>query len=316
MMVCFAAMASAQGYGNDLAVPQVTCADGALYTSELGPLAAPSCTLASLVDVTADECGRACAEQVECWCATHELGECNILAKDCCVADIMKPCRSSVEEQSTFEYVRGGVSGTAYTTRYWDCAKPSCSWPGKAKVTAPPRTCHRDGLTTASPSEKSGAGGGSAFACSDQQPWVSRRNSNVSYGFVAFSTPTGGEARSCCMCLELKFVDPRLAGKRFVVQVINMNGGENGGHIDMAVPGGGIGAVNACLPQWNAGASWGKQYGGLGSNRYECDGLPEQLRAGCRWQYDWLLDVRSDVTYREIVCPFQLSRRTGCTRLA
>merc|ERR1719432_660580 len=34
----------------------------------------------------------------------------------------------------------GWVSGT-YTTGYWDCCKPSCSWPGKGNVNRPTLSC-------------------------------------------------------------------------------------------------------------------------------------------------------------------------------
>ena len=26
------------------------------------------------------------------------------------------------------EYVSGGLSGSGFASRYWDCCKPSCSW--------------------------------------------------------------------------------------------------------------------------------------------------------------------------------------------
>ena len=35
----------------------------------------------------------------------------------------------------------GQVSGSGTTTRYWDCCKGSCSWPGKADVSSPVKTC-------------------------------------------------------------------------------------------------------------------------------------------------------------------------------
>lgn len=314
--------ASAQFYGStEIAVPEATCLDGGVeYTSHIGASSFGICAVDGLrlSGVTSDECGRTCAADPDCWCATHDRGECALLPKDCCMADVLTPCPSGVvqEESRGFEYVVGGLSGKTRTTRYWDCAKPACGWRGSNPVTSPVRSCRRDGLTTASPEEKSGVGGGSAYACTNQQPWTSRFDPKLAFAYVAF-TPPGGQARACCACLEMTFVDPRLAGKRLVVQIINANGASDaatGGHVDIAVPGGGIGAENGCKSQWNAGASWGQLYGGLGPNRVECEGLPESLRPGCRWQYDWLLDVRSDVTYREIVCPGALIRASRCTR--
>lgn len=314
-----AATARAQGYGGQ--VPMVpACQDDTLYSSDLGAVSSDECRLATFTGTTADACGRTCHDDLDCWCATHDRGTCTLLGKDCCQADLLRPHRDSVSDQSRmFRYVRGGASGTARTTRYWDCCKPSCSYEGRAPVTAPPRTCLVDGVTTADVSERSSCQGGRAYACTNTQPWVSRMDPLVSFGYVAFAA-VGGELRTCCMCLEISFKDPRLEGKRLIAQVTNANGddtpADDGTHIDIAVPGGGIGTYNGCRAQWNAGPSWGQQYGGLGSDRVECEGLPKQLRRGCRWQYDWLLDVRSEVDYREIECPPVLIKRSGCRRLA
>ena len=38
----------------------------------------------------------------------------------------------------------GWTQGT-YTTGYWDCCKPSCSWPGKGHVNHPTLSCDVDG---------------------------------------------------------------------------------------------------------------------------------------------------------------------------
>lgn len=40
--------------------------------------------------------------------------------------------------------VSAQVQGTGATTRYWDCCKPSCGWPGKANLASGPlRTCDK-----------------------------------------------------------------------------------------------------------------------------------------------------------------------------
>ena len=118
LTLCLAVMASARGAVVDIAVPEATCVDGAPYTSELGPSPLPQCTIAKLDGVTSDACGRACAEHPDCWCATHDQGGCAVLAEACCTADVMRPCRSSLTEQSTMlSYVKGGVTGRATTTR-------------------------------------------------------------------------------------------------------------------------------------------------------------------------------------------------------
>ena len=72
------------------------------------------------------------------------------------------------------------------TTRYWDCCKPSCGWPGKASVSSPVQTCAQDGVTPVSSNTRSGCNtDGTAFACNNQQPWSV--NDTLSYGFAAAS---------------------------------------------------------------------------------------------------------------------------------
>ena len=39
--------------------------------------------------------------------------------------------------------INGGASGSGKTTRYWDCCKASCSWPGKGSV-KPVNTCDKN----------------------------------------------------------------------------------------------------------------------------------------------------------------------------
>ena len=69
------------------------------------------------------------------------------------------------------------------TTRYWDCCKASCGWTGKASVTNPVKTCAADAVTPVGVDTQSGCNGGTAYMCSNQQPW--NVSSSLSYGFAA-----------------------------------------------------------------------------------------------------------------------------------
>ncbi len=69
------------------------------------------------------------------------------------------------------------------TTRYWDCCKASCGWPGKALVTNPVRTCAQDGVTPVDANTQSGCTGGTAYMCNNQQPW--NVSSTLAYGYAA-----------------------------------------------------------------------------------------------------------------------------------
>jgi hypothetical protein len=77
----------------------------------------------------------------------------------------------------------GSQSGT--TTRYWDCCKASCGWPGKASVTQPVQTCSINGSTPVDDNTPSGCDGGTGYMCTNQQPW--NVSSTLSYGYAAAS---------------------------------------------------------------------------------------------------------------------------------
>ena len=79
----------------------------------------------------------------------------------------------------------GGNVQAGTTTRYWDCCKPSCSWPGKVSGSnTQVKTCTWGGYHVMyNPNAVSGCNGGHAFTCNNQQPWSV--NSTFSYGYAA-----------------------------------------------------------------------------------------------------------------------------------
>lgn len=93
-----------------------------------------------------------------------------------------------------------GDSGTGSTTRYWDCCKGSCSWPDKADVTSPVKTCSKNDSPLSDANTASGCDGGDAYMCSDQSPWA--ESADLAYGFAAVSIPGGDESSWCCSCYE------------------------------------------------------------------------------------------------------------------
>ena len=58
-----------------------------------------------------------------------------------------------------------------YTTRFWDCCKPSCSWPGNVSGGNPAVSCNQQNQTTSS-STQSACSNGSAYACYSFAPWA------------------------------------------------------------------------------------------------------------------------------------------------
>lgn len=116
------------------------------------------------------------------------------------------------------------ISGEAVTTRFWDCCKPSCGWNGKASFNRPVLSCTADDKPTDIQAGTGCGDGGTAFLCSDQQPWAV--NDTFSYGFagiflVPSLTDNHIEDAWCCACYQLNFTSDPLRGKTMIVQASN-----------------------------------------------------------------------------------------------
>lgn len=219
------------------------------------------------------------------------------------------------ENDIHFTPILDGRSGTGVTTRYWDCCKPSCSWPGKADVSAPVAACGLDGVTLVDPNTQSGCNsGGSAYTCNNQQPFAI--NSTLAYGFAAASIAGSGEYQSCCSCMLLTFNDGPAAGKQMVAQITNTGSDLGSNHFDIAIPGGGVGIFrDGCQKQWGVENGWGDTYGGVGSEEQCMNELPDQLKPGCMWRWDFLEGANNpSVSFVEIECPAEITAITGCRR--
>ncbi|EIE78620.1 hypothetical protein RO3G_03324 [Rhizopus delemar RA 99-880] len=233
--------------------------------------------------------------------------------------EITTTAKASNSSNSSGKYsiVSGGASGNGVTTRYWDCCKASCSWPGKANVSSPVKSCNKDGVTALSDSNvQSGCNGGNSYMCNDNQPWAV--NDNLAYGFAAAAISGGGESRWCCSCFELTFTSTSVAGKKMVIQVTNTGGdlgSSTGAHFDLQMPGGGVGIFNGCSKQWGApNDGWGSRYGGI-SSASDCSSLPSALQAGCKWRFNWFKNADNpSMTYKEVTCPKEITAKTGCSR--
>lgn len=213
------------------------------------------------------------------------------------------------------------VSGEAITRRYWDCCKPSCGWTHKAALLSSVKTCAKN-ESVVDRSEGTGCNGGNAFPCSNQQPWAV--NDTFAYGFVgAFLMPelSGGQLERswCCACYQLDFKNPPLQGKTMIVQASNTaydittaNQFTFGVSFQVhtfyktcmlifpQLPGGNVSDVNACGLRYGVDQSvFGELNTGV-STREQCDNLPEVLRSGCQFRFDWLKDDTSQ-TYVSLI---------------
>ena len=113
------------------------------------------------------------------------------------------------------------AAGTAgITTRYWDCCKPACSWPGKAPVSSPVRFCDaQDSPVTDFNAPSACDAGGNGYSCSDQSPWAV--SPSVAYGFAAVALSGVDQSQSCCQCYQLNLTGASASGKTMIVQAVN-----------------------------------------------------------------------------------------------
>lgn len=128
------------------------------------------------------------------------------------------------------------ASGTGTTTRYWDCCKPSCSWPGKTALAAgshPVGTCNAQDQPLSDYNAVSACGGGGAYMCSNESPWAV--SDTLAYGYAAVHIAGGTEASWCCACYELTFTSGPVSGKKMVVQATNTGGDLGSNQFDLTV---------------------------------------------------------------------------------
>jgi hypothetical protein len=221
--------------------------------------------------------------------------------------------------------INGGSTG--FATRYWDCCKPACAWPGNQSMVS----CN-SGATSSTGSQSKGnsntnaCDGGNAYMCYDFEPWVDSSNGDVAYGFAAAS----GTNYVCGRCFEVQFPGtghsgpnaPGLVQKTMYLQVIN-NGGVADNQFDILIPGGGVGAENGCSMEWGANTDLGMQYGGLyaecnddiSCTQTKCNtvfaGKPDLL-AGCNWFLNWFTGADNpNIIFKQVSCPSQLTSKSG-----
>ncbi|PAA89100.1 hypothetical protein BOX15_Mlig002476g1, partial [Macrostomum lignano] len=276
----------------------------------------------SNVRIPSEQCGGRCANTQGCTHFTwtqHNGGTCwmkrgSVLKSDAFpTGDMTMVC--GVIEDNGGGGGGGGNKVPGFTTRYWDCCKPSCSWPGKVPGhNKYVRACYRDGYgVTSDPNGASGCNGGPVFACNNNKPWAV--SDQLAYGFAAATIPGLDESGRCCACYKLDFTNGPVQGKSMVVQVTNSGGDVHPNQFDLQIPGGGVGIFNGCSAQWNAGPDgWGQRYGGV-SRRSECGSLPAQIRDGCYWRFDWFRGADNPaMVYLRVRCPDALVAISGCRR--
>ncbi|GMM38744.1 hypothetical protein DASC09_060830 [Saccharomycopsis crataegensis] len=228
---------------------------------------------------------------------------------------------ASTETSVSLSLISNGFSGSFESTRYYDCCKPSFSWPEYTNVvTHPVYSCDAEGNKLTDTNIQSGcvtsSGEQSAYYCNDQVGTAV--NDTFSYGFVAAYVPDATMDELACSCLELTFDVDELSDKTFVVQITNTGTDltDPEAHFDILMPGGGMGYyTNGCPSEFGSGYSWGQQYGGI-SSESECSGLPTAIQNACKWQWTWFEGVSNPSgTYKQVACPAEIVAISGCQRL-
>jgi hypothetical protein len=172
-------------------------------------------------------------------------------------------------------------------------------------------------------------------------PW--RVSDTLSYGFAA--VPATGDI--CGRCYQLEFTgksfnagddagSAALAKKTLIVQATNIGHDVGNGQFDVLIPGGGVGAFNACSYQWKSN-DLGAQYGGFllqckqnapGAShdankacvKAKCDKVfanpaLSELRDACDWFVDWYEAADNPaLRYAEVACPEALVKASGVDR--
>lgn len=236
-------------------------------------------------------------------------------------------------EGPTLPPIEGGQPG--FTTRYWDCCKPHCGWPGNAGN--PLASCDHNNMSLGGDhGATSACEGGPAHMCWNYVPQTN--GDNIAYAFAAHNgVPCGacfqldftGESKNPKPETGHDFGSQSLKGKSMIVQVIN-TGGIEPGQFDLLVPGGGVGDFDACSAQWG-GVELGERYGGFFlacQKEHDFDYEPArqcarewcdrafsdkpELHAGCSWFVEWFaLADNPTMTYQQVDCPPELSSVSG-----
>ena len=222
--------------------------------------------------------------------------------------------------------ITGGIN--AWASRYWDCCKPACGWKANVSGGSPMSSCDKSNNSLGSNYDAVNAcqGGGTAYMCWSGVPWSV--SDTVSYGFAAAS----GSDYVCGRCFQIQFTgsshnggaNPGAAAikdKQMIIQVIN-NGGVAEDQFDLLIPGGGVGALNACSTQWGS-SDLGAQYGGFlsGCNgdtacvQQKCQTVfagKADLMAGCTWFLNWFKAADNpNFVYKQVTCPSALTSKSG-----
>ena len=89
-------------------------------------------------------------------------------------------------------------SGSGYTTRFWDCCKPTCAFNESVPLVNPVGSCAVNDNVLSDLNAADGCNGGTGFMCSTFQPWGV--TADLAYGFAAANLLNNKD--TCCSCYK------------------------------------------------------------------------------------------------------------------
>lgn len=122
---------------------------------------------------------------------------------------------------------------SAFTTRSWNCCKPSCSWSGVANVTQPVTACDTTNIPLSDPKVQSSCDGGDAYACANLSPV--QINETMSYGFAGVQLEGEDKSGWCRACYGLTFTSGLVRNRTMVVQAVSLVTGTQVNTFDLFV---------------------------------------------------------------------------------
>lgn len=234
---------------------------------------------------------------------------------------------STAEGGPTVPPIEGGTSG--WTTRYWDCCKPSCAWQQNVSSGRPMASCDKDNKSLSNDDDaalprNACEPGGTAYMCYDFAPWAV--SDTLAYGYAA----AAGSSYACGRCYELQFTGTShvgtggsaLSNKTMIVQVVSNSGG-GADEFHLLIPGGGQGPAGACSSQWGTSSDLGATYGGFLAackgdatcTQQYCQSVfanKPELLAGCNWFVGWFgASDGPNMRFKQVGCPSALAAKSG-----
>lgn len=235
-----------------------------------------------------------------------------------------------------------------FATRYWDCCKPHCSWTANTYGVNAMPSCTRANVTITDALRQSACSSATdtnAHTCFNNVPVAIDVNNSIGFAAVPVAN-TNPPSDVCGKCYKLTFTGEAknppspgaaaLAGKSMIVQASNIGYDVNHDQFDIQIPGGGVGAFDACSSQWGT-SDLGAQYGGFLTQcqtsidrtnlaalktcvRNKCNSVFSAsqfapLKAGCLFFVDWYQCADNPiVTSVEVTCPAALIAISGMNR--